>query len=60
MLNIIKGVMFKFDGNKELTHAMWEVYVSVFQSGNINFKQTKIILSASRIPRASSLNMTDQ
>ena len=31
MLNIIKGVMFKFDGNKELTHAMWEVYMSVFQ-----------------------------
>ena len=27
MLKIIKGVMFKFDRNKELTHVMWEDYV---------------------------------
>ena len=30
MLKIIKGVMFKFDRNKELTHVMWEDYVQVF------------------------------
>ena len=23
ILKLIKGVIFKFDGNKELTHAMW-------------------------------------
>ena len=31
MLKVINGVMFKFYGNKELTHAMWEAYVSVFR-----------------------------
>ena len=30
ILKLIKGVMFKFDGNKELTQAMWESCVSVF------------------------------
>ena len=29
-LKLTKGIMFKFKGNKELTHAMWEAYVSVF------------------------------
>ena len=31
MLNIIKVVVFKFYGNKELNQAMWEACVSVFQ-----------------------------
>ena len=31
MLNLIKGVMFKFDRNKKLTHEMWDIYVSVFR-----------------------------
>ena len=30
MLKLIKGVMFKSDKKKELTHAMWKAYVSVF------------------------------
>ena len=30
MLKIIKGVMFRFDGNRELTRKMWEAYVSLF------------------------------
>ena len=30
MLKLIEGVMFKFEGNKEPTQAMWEAYVSVF------------------------------
>ena len=37
MLKLIKGVMFKLDGNKELTHAMWGAYMSVFQ-----FRQHKL------------------
>ena len=30
-MKLIKGFMFKFDGNMELTHAMWEAYMSVFR-----------------------------
>ena len=30
MLNLIKGIIFKFNVNKELAHRMWEAYVSVF------------------------------
>ena len=30
MLNLFNGVMFKFNGNKELTHVMWKSYASVF------------------------------
>ena len=36
MLKLIKGVMFKFDVNKKLTHEMWEAYESVFR-----FRQQK-------------------
>ena len=30
ILMLIKGFMFKFEGNKGLTHMMWEAYASVF------------------------------
>ena len=30
-MRLVKGVMFKFDGNKELAHATWESWVSVLQ-----------------------------
>ena len=38
MLKLIKGVIFKFDGNKELTHTMWEDYVSVFRRRQYKFE----------------------
>ena len=37
MLKLIERVIFKFDENKELTHAMWEIYVSMFP-----YRQQKI------------------
>ena len=30
IMKLIKGFMFKFEGNKELTHMIWKAYVSVF------------------------------
>ena len=30
MLKLIKGIIFKFNVNKELAHRMWEAYLSVF------------------------------
>ena len=36
MLKLIKGVMIKFEGNKEITHGMWEAYMAV-----IRFSQQK-------------------
>ena len=60
MMNLIKGVMFKFDGNKELIYAMWEAYVSVFWCRKHKFETNKENFSASRIIQASSPNMIDQ
>ena len=31
ILRLVKELVFNFDGNKELTHAMWESYASLFQ-----------------------------
>ena len=31
IMKLIKGVIFKFYGNRELTHIIWEAYVSVFR-----------------------------
>ena len=38
MLKLIKGVMFNFDRNKEITHTMRAAYVSVFQWGQYEFE----------------------
>ena len=38
MLKLIKEFMFKFDKNKELTHTMWEAYVSVLQCSQKKFE----------------------
>ena len=38
MLKLINGVMFNFDGNKELTDMIWEAYVSVFRCRKHKFE----------------------
>ena len=38
MLKLIKGVMFKFNGIKELTDAIWEAYLSVFRCRQHKFE----------------------
>ena len=38
MLKPIKGVMLTSNGNKEITHVMWEAYVSVFQCSQHKFE----------------------
>ena len=41
ILKLIKGVIFKFDSNKKLTHTMWEVYVSVLQCRQKKFEKNQ-------------------
>ena len=41
MLKLIKGFMFKFNGNKELTHAIWEAYMSVIQFRQQKFEKNQ-------------------
>ena len=48
MLKLIKVVMFKLYGKNELTHMIWEDYVSVLRCKQKKSRQTKSSLSASR------------
>ena len=41
IMKLINGVMFKFDGNKELTKTMWEAYVSVFRCRQKKFEKNQ-------------------
>ena len=41
MLKIIKEVIFKFNLNKELTHAIWESYVSFFRFRQHKFENNQ-------------------
>ena len=60
MMKLIKGVMFKFDGEKEFTHAMWESYVSVFRCSKNKFKTNQDYFEHFKNATIIISNTTDQ